>query len=59
MFVSFICFQDLINQGRQKVIQATTALKALQRESLEDTIARVVSVKEVLLVKSLEQVEGI
>lgn len=43
--VSFICVQDLINQGRQKVIEATNALKSLSRESLEDTIARVVSVK--------------
>ncbi|KAM9356604.1 transcriptional regulator ATRX [Symphorus nematophorus] len=33
--------EDLINQGRQKVIEATNALKALSRESLEDTIARV------------------
>lgn len=44
-YVSFICVQDLINQGRQKVIEATNALKSLSRESLEDTIARVVSVK--------------
>lgn len=33
--------EDLINQGRQKVIEATNALKNLSRESLEDTIARV------------------
>ncbi|XP_019121038.2 transcriptional regulator ATRX isoform X2 [Larimichthys crocea] len=33
--------EDLINQGRQKVIEATNALKTLSRESLEDTIARV------------------
>ncbi|XP_068181353.1 transcriptional regulator ATRX [Antennarius striatus] len=33
--------EDLINQGRQKVIDATNALKALPREPLEDTIARV------------------
>ncbi|KAM9741632.1 transcriptional regulator ATRX isoform 2-T2 [Menidia menidia] len=33
--------EDLINQGRQKVIEATNALKALSRETLEDTIARV------------------
>ncbi|XP_054453302.1 transcriptional regulator ATRX [Anoplopoma fimbria] len=32
--------EDLINQGRQKVIEATNALKSLARESLEDTIAR-------------------
>ncbi|KAM4555400.1 transcriptional regulator ATRX [Odontesthes bonariensis] len=32
--------EDLINQGRQKVIEATNALKALSRETLEDTIAR-------------------
>ncbi|XP_056294687.1 transcriptional regulator ATRX isoform X2 [Pseudoliparis swirei] len=32
--------EDLINQGRQKVIEATNALKAVARESLEDTIAR-------------------
>ncbi|XP_040903531.1 transcriptional regulator ATRX [Toxotes jaculatrix] len=33
--------EDLINQGRQKVIEATNALKTLSREPLEDTIARV------------------
>uniref|UniRef100_A0A672FS24 DNA helicase n=1 Tax=Salarias fasciatus TaxID=181472 RepID=A0A672FS24_SALFA len=33
--------EDLINQGRQKVIEATNALKTLGRESLEDTIASV------------------
>ncbi|XP_071773053.1 transcriptional regulator ATRX isoform X1 [Centroberyx gerrardi] len=33
--------EDLINQGRQKVIEATNALKTLPRESLEDIIARV------------------
>ncbi|XP_068596338.1 transcriptional regulator ATRX [Brachionichthys hirsutus] len=33
--------EDLINQGRQKVIEATNALKSLPRESVEDTIARV------------------
>ncbi|XP_042349136.1 transcriptional regulator ATRX [Plectropomus leopardus] len=33
--------EELINQGRQKVIEATNALKSLARESLEDTIARV------------------
>uniref|UniRef100_A0A8C3ANN8 DNA helicase n=1 Tax=Cyclopterus lumpus TaxID=8103 RepID=A0A8C3ANN8_CYCLU len=32
--------EDLINQGRQKVIEATNALKTLARESLEDAIAR-------------------
>ncbi|KAK9517933.1 hypothetical protein VZT92_023265 [Zoarces viviparus] len=32
--------EDLINQGRQKVIEATNSLKTLPRESLEDTIAR-------------------
>uniref|UniRef100_A0A8D0ADJ7 DNA helicase n=1 Tax=Sander lucioperca TaxID=283035 RepID=A0A8D0ADJ7_SANLU len=32
--------EDLINQGRHKVIEATNALKTLSRESLEDTIAR-------------------
>nr|XP_057919162.1 transcriptional regulator ATRX isoform X3 [Doryrhamphus excisus] len=31
--------EDLINQGRQKVIEATHALKNLQRDSLEDTIS--------------------
>lgn len=41
----FICVQDLINQGRQKVIEATNALKSLPRESLEDIIGRVVSVQ--------------
>uniref|UniRef100_A0AAQ6AC07 DNA helicase n=1 Tax=Amphiprion ocellaris TaxID=80972 RepID=A0AAQ6AC07_AMPOC len=30
--------EDLINQGRQKVIEATNALKTLPRESLEDII---------------------
>lgn len=39
------CDQDLINQGRQKVIEATNALKTLTREPLEDTISRIVSVK--------------
>uniref|UniRef100_A0A667Y8K6 DNA helicase n=1 Tax=Myripristis murdjan TaxID=586833 RepID=A0A667Y8K6_9TELE len=33
--------EDLINQGRQKVMEATNALKTLPRESLEDIIARV------------------
>ncbi|XP_074504493.1 transcriptional regulator ATRX isoform X2 [Sebastes fasciatus] len=33
--------EDLINQGRQKVIEATNALKTLVRESLEDIIGRV------------------
>ncbi|XP_044218981.1 transcriptional regulator ATRX isoform X1 [Thunnus albacares] len=33
--------EDLINQGRQKVIEATNALKNLPRESLEDIIGRV------------------
>ncbi|XP_037117129.1 transcriptional regulator ATRX [Syngnathus acus] len=33
--------EDLINQGRLKVIEATNALKSLQRDSLEDTIARI------------------
>ncbi|XP_036069984.1 transcriptional regulator ATRX isoform X2 [Oryzias melastigma] len=33
--------EDLINQGRQKVIEATNALKTLPRESLEDIIAEV------------------
>uniref|UniRef100_A0A8C8A641 DNA helicase n=1 Tax=Oryzias sinensis TaxID=183150 RepID=A0A8C8A641_9TELE len=33
--------EDLINQGRQKVIEATNALKTLPRESLEDVIAEV------------------
>ncbi|XP_060934995.1 transcriptional regulator ATRX isoform X2 [Limanda limanda] len=32
--------EDLINQGRQKVIEATNALKTFSRESMEDTIAR-------------------
>uniref|UniRef100_A0A8C4E5I2 DNA helicase n=1 Tax=Dicentrarchus labrax TaxID=13489 RepID=A0A8C4E5I2_DICLA len=39
--IFYVCVQDLINQGRQKVIEATNALKSLSRESLEDTIARV------------------
>uniref|UniRef100_A0A7N6B818 DNA helicase n=1 Tax=Anabas testudineus TaxID=64144 RepID=A0A7N6B818_ANATE len=33
--------EDLINQGRQKVIEATNALKTLTREPLEDTISRI------------------
>ncbi|KAM4586706.1 transcriptional regulator ATRX [Fundulus diaphanus] len=33
--------EDLINQGRQKVIEATNALKSLSRESVEDIIARI------------------
>uniref|UniRef100_A0A1A7W7G8 DNA helicase n=1 Tax=Iconisemion striatum TaxID=60296 RepID=A0A1A7W7G8_9TELE len=33
--------EDLINQGRQKVIEASNSLKTLSRESLEDIIARV------------------
>uniref|UniRef100_A0A8C5HNX8 DNA helicase n=1 Tax=Gouania willdenowi TaxID=441366 RepID=A0A8C5HNX8_GOUWI len=37
----YIKSEDLINQGRQKVIDATNALKTLARESLEDTIATV------------------
>ncbi|KAM8848753.1 transcriptional regulator ATRX isoform 1-T2 [Synchiropus picturatus] len=32
--------EELINQGRQKVIEATNALKALPRESLEDIVGR-------------------
>ncbi|XP_054648215.1 transcriptional regulator ATRX isoform X2 [Dunckerocampus dactyliophorus] len=31
--------EELINQGRQKVIEATHALKNLQQDSLEDTIS--------------------
>lgn len=42
--ISVIYAQDLVNQGRQKVIEATNALKTLSRETLEDIIARVVSV---------------
>uniref|UniRef100_A0A667Y3N0 DNA helicase n=1 Tax=Myripristis murdjan TaxID=586833 RepID=A0A667Y3N0_9TELE len=42
----FIFVQDLINQGRQKVMEATNALKTLPRESLEDIIARVVKLSE-------------
>lgn len=44
LFVSFVCVQALINQGRQKVIEATNALKTLPREPLEDIIGKVVSV---------------
>uniref|UniRef100_H3CU71 DNA helicase n=1 Tax=Tetraodon nigroviridis TaxID=99883 RepID=H3CU71_TETNG len=33
--------ESLINQGRQKVIEATNSLKSLPRESLEDVIAKV------------------
>ncbi|XP_030594703.1 transcriptional regulator ATRX isoform X3 [Archocentrus centrarchus] len=32
--------EELINQGRQKVIEATNALKSLSREPLEDIISR-------------------
>lgn len=39
---SHICVQGLINQGRQKVIEATNALKMVPRESLEDIISKVV-----------------
>ncbi len=40
---SLSVFKDLINQGRQKVLEATNALKSVPRESLEDIIAQVVS----------------
>ncbi|XP_072520399.1 transcriptional regulator ATRX isoform X2 [Salminus brasiliensis] len=33
--------EELINQGRQKVVEATNALKALPREPLEDIIQKV------------------
>ncbi|XP_027010347.2 transcriptional regulator ATRX isoform X1 [Tachysurus fulvidraco] len=33
--------EELINQGRQKVVEATNALKALPREPLEDVIGQV------------------
>uniref|UniRef100_A0A8B9LG50 DNA helicase n=1 Tax=Astyanax mexicanus TaxID=7994 RepID=A0A8B9LG50_ASTMX len=33
--------EELINQGRQKVVEATNSLKALPREPLEDVIAKV------------------
>ncbi|XP_064184378.1 transcriptional regulator ATRX isoform X1 [Anguilla rostrata] len=32
--------EDLLNQGRQKVLEASNAMQTLPRESLEDTIAR-------------------
>uniref|UniRef100_A0A8C9TWU7 DNA helicase n=1 Tax=Scleropages formosus TaxID=113540 RepID=A0A8C9TWU7_SCLFO len=35
--------EDLINQGRQKVMEATNSLKSIPRETLEETIQRVVS----------------
>uniref|UniRef100_A0A8C6SWD2 DNA helicase n=1 Tax=Neogobius melanostomus TaxID=47308 RepID=A0A8C6SWD2_9GOBI len=38
--------EDLINQGRAKVIEATNSLKSLSPETLEDTIARVVMERE-------------
>ncbi len=41
--LSLSVFKDLINQGRQKVLEATNALKSVPRESLEDIIAQVVS----------------
>ncbi|XP_061090599.1 transcriptional regulator ATRX isoform X2 [Conger conger] len=33
--------EDLLNQGRQKVLEASSALQTIPRESLEDTISRV------------------
>lgn len=45
---SHICVQGLINQGRQKVIEATNALKMVPRESLEDIISKVVRFKPFL-----------
>uniref|UniRef100_A0A8C9RRU7 DNA helicase n=1 Tax=Scleropages formosus TaxID=113540 RepID=A0A8C9RRU7_SCLFO len=33
--------EDLINQGRQKVMEATNSLKSIPRETLEETIQRV------------------
>lgn len=33
--------EDLINQGRQKVLEATSALKSVPREALEDIVAQV------------------
>ncbi|XP_051505384.1 transcriptional regulator ATRX isoform X1 [Myxocyprinus asiaticus] len=33
--------EDLINQGRQKVLEATSALKSVPRESLEDILGQV------------------
>ncbi|KAJ8254892.1 hypothetical protein GJAV_G00198530 [Gymnothorax javanicus] len=32
--------EDLLNQGRQKVLEASNSLQTLQREPLEDTISR-------------------
>lgn len=42
---SHVCAQGLINQGRQKVIEATNALKMVPRESLEDIISKVVRLR--------------
>uniref|UniRef100_A0AAR2K9B5 DNA helicase n=1 Tax=Pygocentrus nattereri TaxID=42514 RepID=A0AAR2K9B5_PYGNA len=45
LFLVFLSFssmlKELINQGRQKVVEATNALKSLPRESLEDVIGQV------------------
>lgn len=50
----FVFAQELINQGRQKVIEATNALKSLSRESLEDIISRVVrSLKSLSIYRSV------
>ena len=35
--------QDLVNQGRQKVIETSNAINSLQGEPLEDVISRIVS----------------
>lgn len=35
--------KELLNQGRQKVLEATNALKALPREPIEDIIGQLVS----------------
>lgn len=43
LFLHNSALKDLINQGRQKVMEATNALKALPREPLEDIIGQVVS----------------
>lgn len=39
--MSHVQLEDLINQGRQKVLEASNSLKTLPRESYEDIIGRV------------------
>lgn len=43
---NYSTLKELINQGRQKVLEATSALKSLPREPLEDIIGQLVSNRE-------------